>query len=44
MAVGWIDINNLELDCLESTTDNKSIVLLDWPVAIFEVWNQVCLA
>jgi hypothetical protein len=38
----WLSCNNLELNWLEVSSDNKEITLLYWSVCVLEVWDQVC--
>ena len=38
-----VNLDNLELNGLESTSDNESVVLLDGTVAVLEVGDQVSL-
>ena len=37
-----VNVDNLELYRPETTSDDEGITLLDWAVAVLEVWNEVC--
>ena len=42
-VLGWINVDNLELDWTEASSHDEGVSLLDWSVAVLKVWDQVGL-